>query len=290
MKIRNSFICVHLCSSVVNSAGKVRWVSALVIVVCLLLLLRRLPMERLVAALEEERTSWGNWGPVLFGLLYVALVVLLVPGSALTLAAGALFGRGLGTLVVSLASTTGAALAFLISRYLARQRVAAYVQHHPRLEAVDRAVSEGGWKIVALLRLSPLVPFNLQNYLYGVTGIRFWPYVLTSWLTMLPGTFLYVYLGSLGRQSLESIGAQRRRTPAEWTFLIVGLLATLTATLYLTRLARKALSQRGLSSNPQSALDNPQAEKAWPWGATLLAVAAVAAVSGMIVVELSATR
>jgi uncharacterized membrane protein YdjX (TVP38/TMEM64 family) len=100
---------------------------------------------------------------------------------------------------VSVAYTTAAALAFLISRHVARDRVRRKVEVSPKLAAVDEAIGEQGWKIGALLRLSPAVPFSLQNYLYGVTGVRFWPAVLASWVAMLPGTFMYVYLGSLGK-------------------------------------------------------------------------------------------
>src|SRR5262245_10962626 len=120
----------------------------------------------------------GLWAPVLYGLFYAVAVVALVPASPLTILAGALFGPVVGVVVVSLASTTGAALAFLVARYLARNAVARRVQKDPRYAAIDRAIGEEGWKIVALLRLSPAVPFNLQNYLYGLTAIGFWPYVV----------------------------------------------------------------------------------------------------------------
>ncbi len=184
----------------------------------------------------------GLGGPVVFGLLYVVAAVLLVPGSALGLAAGALFGLVVGTITVSLASTTAAALAFLIGRYLARERIQKMIQRYPRFSAFDRAISAGGWKVVALLRLSPAIPFNLQNYLYGLTGIGFWTCVFTSWLTMLPGTLLYVYLGYAGRAGVEAaVGGEGSRSPAEWAILVVGLLATVAVTVYVTRLARREL-------------------------------------------------
>jgi uncharacterized membrane protein YdjX (TVP38/TMEM64 family) len=223
---------------------------------------------------------------VVFGLIYVAAVVLVVPGSALTLAAGAIFGLPVGLVTVSLSSTTGAALAFLIGRYLARDAVARKVQQYPRFEAIDRAVSAGGWKIVALLRLSPAVPFNLQNYLYGLTGIHFWTCVLTSWVTMLPGTFLYVYLGQLGRAGLEATGGGRTRSPAEWALLGVGLLATVFVTVYVTRLARRALRDRtqitGGEMVPAEQPFSQPGPAGWPWGATVTAALALAALGAAI--------
>ena len=188
---------------------------------------------------------WGHLGPVAYGLFYAVAVVALVPASPMTVAAGALFGPVVGVVVVSLASTTGAALAFLVARYLARDTVARWVRRHPRSDAIDRAIGEGGWRVVALLRLSPLVPFNLQNYLYGLTAIRFWPCVLTSWVAMLPGTVVYVYLGHAGRAGLEALAGRRARSPAEWTLLAVGLAATILVSLYVTALARRAI--RGAS-------------------------------------------
>jgi hypothetical protein len=131
-------------------------------------------------------------------------------------------------------------------------KVAARASGNRRFGAIDRAIGEGGWKIVALLRLSPAIPFNLQNYLYGLTPIRFWPYVLTSWLAMLPGTFLYVYLGHVAG---AAIGAGRSRTVAEWAMLAVGLLATVVVTVYISLLARRKLHEQ---------MEEPIAEEAAP--------------------------
>jgi uncharacterized membrane protein YdjX (TVP38/TMEM64 family) len=227
-------------------ARAARWLLiAILIVLAIAVIFRQLPVGPAVQQVEAWSKTLGMWSPVLFGLLYVAAVLALLPGSALTLAAGALFGLVGGTIVASLASTTGAALAFLIGRYLARGRIQALLPRYPTFEAMDKAINVNGWKIVALLRLSPAVPFNFQNYLYGLTGIRFWPYLLASWLAMLPNTFLYVYLGDLGREGLQAVDGQERRprSNAEWAMLIVGLLATIVLTVYLTRLARKTLRQ-----------------------------------------------
>jgi uncharacterized membrane protein YdjX (TVP38/TMEM64 family) len=277
-------------------ATAVKWVSAVLIAVSALLVFRHLPVQDMTRALEGWFRGLGIWGPVVFGLIYVVAVVLLVPGVPLTWAAGFIFGLVTGTVVASLASTTGAALAFLIARYLARDRVAEMVKRYPRFDAIDKAISEGGWKFVALLRLSPAVPFNLQNYMYGLTGIRFWTCVLTSWLAMLPGTFLYVYLGYLSRAGLEAAAGGRSRSPGEWALTAAGLLATVAVTVYITRLARRAIRERtgggaGEPGGPRPDGARPDDRpRGWPWGATAAALAALAMVAAAVYVELNPQR
>jgi uncharacterized membrane protein YdjX (TVP38/TMEM64 family) len=218
-----------------------RWTALLLLVAGAAIAARALPLEALLDALTRVSAEGGLAGRALFVVVYVAGSLLFVPGSAITLIAGGLFGLLEGLVLVSVASTTAAALAFLIARHLAREPVERLARRHPRFEAVDRAIAEGGWRVVALLRLSPAVPFSVGNYLFGLTGLRFWPYVATSWAFMLPGTLLYVYLGHVGRAGLEAAEG-RARTPGEWALLTVGLLATAAVTLYLTRLARRRLA------------------------------------------------
>ncbi len=193
----------------------------------------------------ESSKTWiverGAWGVVLFGLAYVLAVLALVPGAAVTIAAGWIFGAPLGTAAVSISSTAAAALAFLIARYLARERIARFAKKSKKFDAFDRAISEGDWKVVALMRLSPLLPFSVSNYLFGLTPVRFWPYVLASWLAMLPGTILYVSLGAAGGMA----GDRGRRSPWEWTLLGVGLLASAVVVVWMTRRAHRALEERG---------------------------------------------
>lgn len=257
----------------------VRVTSLVTIGVCLVLIVRRLPLSSLAADLEGWVRGLGVWGPLAYAAVYVVAVVALVPASAMTLAAGAIFGPLVGTAVVSAGSTLGAALAFLIARHLARDAVARRVRRYPRFDAIDRAIGEGGWKVVALLRLSPAVPFNLQNYLYGLTRVRFWPCVLTSWVAMLPGTLMYVYLGHAGRAGLEAASGGGTRTPARWAMLGIGLAATVAVTLYVTRLARKALSERSTVQAPPSEDSSPPAARGWRSGTTALACVAATLVA-----------
>jgi uncharacterized membrane protein YdjX (TVP38/TMEM64 family) len=235
-----------------------RWVLlALALVGALVVVREALPGLSLTEALHAAAQG-GLAGRAVFVGVYVVAVLLFVPGSAITLAAGGLFGLLEGVALVSMASTTAAALAFLIARHAARDRVVVLARRHPRFHAMDRAIAEGGWRVVALLRLSPAVPFSLGNYLFGLTPLRFWPYVFTSWVFMLPGTFLYVYLGWAGRAGLEAAAEGRTRTPAEWGLLAVGLVATLAAVVYLTHLARGVLARRASGDLTKAGLDESQ--------------------------------
>lgn len=225
-----------------SKKGKILWWTAAAIGVALLfVMIRFLPLEQLMSGIKEWIDGLGYWGPLALGALYILATVLFIPGTILSLAAGGLFGLWLGFAIISLASTIGAAAAFLIARYLARKRVAKMVKNNRHLDALDRAIGEGGWKVVGLLRLSPAIPFNVQNYLYGVTSIEFWPCVLTSWVAMMPGTFLYIYIGHV---SGAALGQQRQRSTAEWVMLGVGLLATIAVTVYVTRLAKRKLGEQ----------------------------------------------
>lgn len=186
----------------------------------------------------------GPAGPAIFILFYIVLCVLLIPGSVLTAGAGVLFGVALGTVYVSIASVAGATCAFLIGRYLARAWVARKIEGNPKFKAIDEAVAREGWKIVGLTRLSPVFPFTLLNYAYGLTKVSLRDYVLASWIAMLPGTVLYVYLGSL-LGDLAKVGVEKQsKSPTEWAFYIFGLAITIAVTVYITRVARKALAKR----------------------------------------------
>ena len=218
-------------------SGRVRLALIAVAVVSLVLAARLLPIGEWLGGFQRWVADQGAWGGVLYGIVYTAAALLFVPGSVLTIGAGALFGVLWGTVIVSLASTAAAAAAFLIARYLARERVARAAERNRTFGAIDRGIGRRGWKVVALLRLSPLVPFSLSNYLYGLTPVAFGPYVLASWIAMLPATVLYVSLGAAGRAAAS--GATRG--PLEWTLLGAGLLATVLVTIMVSRAARREL-------------------------------------------------
>ena len=187
--------------------------------------------------------SLGLLGPVVFISGYVVATVAFVPGALLTLAAGATFGIVKGTIYVFLGATVGASAAFLVSRYVARGAVERRLASNPRFAAIDRAVGSAGRKIVILLRLSPVFPFNLLNYGLGLTNVRFTDYVVAS-VGMLPGTLLYVYYGKLaGDVATLASGDALERGAGYYAVLALGLVATVLVMAIVTRTARRALRQ-----------------------------------------------
>lgn len=189
--------------------------------------------------------SLGFWAPLTFIVLYILATVLFIPGSILTLGAGVVFGVILGSIYVFIGATLGAAAAFLVGRYLSRGWVSKQIENYPKFKAIDQAVAKEGFKIVLLTRLSPIFPFNLLNYSFGITQVSLKDYFSAS-IGMIPGTIMYVYIGSLAG-SIATIGAvQPKNTEteiAQWVVRVVGFVATVAVTIYVTRIARKALEK-----------------------------------------------
>lgn len=216
----------------------------LLVVAALVVLAIVFDLPKLISGLLDQIRSLGAWGPVIYIGIYILATVAFVPGSLLTLAAGLLFGVVYGSVYVSIASTIGACLAFLCGRFLFRGWVQGLVAKRPRFAAIDRAVEEEGWKIVLLTRLSPVFPFNALNYAYGLTGLRFLPYALASWIGMIPATIMYVYIGSLaGDLSQLASGASESPDWLRWVLNGIGFTATVIVTVFVTRMARKALKR-----------------------------------------------
>jgi pyruvate/2-oxoglutarate dehydrogenase complex dihydrolipoamide dehydrogenase (E3) component/uncharacterized membrane protein YdjX (TVP38/TMEM64 family) len=221
-----------------NSSWK--WVLYTAAAVVLVLALRYLHVQDWLKAALDWIGKLGPLGLVIFVGIYVVATVLFVPGSVLTLGAGAVFGVVLGSICVSISATLGATSAFLVGRYLARDAIARKIEKIERFATIDRAVADEGWKIVFLTRLSPVFPFTLLNYAFGLTRVKLSHYVLASWLGMLPGTVMYVYLGSL-----VNVGAgHHQRTTGEWLVYAIGLLATVAVTVFVTRVAKNALARK----------------------------------------------
>ena len=180
----------------------------------------------------------------IYVLSYIVATVLMLPGSILTLAAGFIFGLPLGIALVSLSSDLGAVCAFLVGRYVARDWVAAKISGLPRFAALDRAAGRDGFLIVALVRLSPLFPFNLTNYGLGLTAVRFRDYLLASWIGMLPGTVLYVYIGTLAVDITALLTGNASPIEAGPWLLGIGFVATAALTIVITRRATSILRRQ----------------------------------------------
>ena len=201
---------------------------------------------RLGEFLEAVRKLDG-WGPVIIGAAYIPACLLFIPGSPLTLFGGFAFGgtfRGLAvvTACISLGSTLGASAAFLVGRTAARQWIEKKIAGNERFRALDAAVGSQGFKVVLLTRLSPVFPFNLLNYAFGLTRVSFRDYVLASWIGMLPGTIMYVYLGSTAGQLADVLAGTITKSPAQQMLFYAGLAATVVVTIFITRVSRRALA------------------------------------------------
>jgi len=219
-------------------------VTVVVAVAGLLVAYRYFHVQLLLRQTLDWVSGQGTAGVIAFIAIYILACVFMLPGSVLTLGAGAVFGVVKGTPICLVAATLGATAAFLVGRYLARDRVARMIEGNERFQAIDEAVGREGWKIVGLTRLSPVFPFNLLNYAYGITKVSLRDYVLATFVGMIPGGVMYVYLGSLAG-SLATLGGQGGgRTPAEWALYGIGLLATVVLTIFITRIARKALAAK----------------------------------------------
>jgi uncharacterized membrane protein YdjX (TVP38/TMEM64 family) len=185
----------------------------------------------------------GLMGGALYALVYIAATALFFPGLPLTLGAGFVYGPVIGTLVASPASVAGACLAFLIARHLARDWVARRLKKYPQAAAIDRAIEKNGFKVVVLLRLQPVIPFNMLNYALGLTSIRLRDYALASWIGMLPATVLYVYLGSIMNDVSDLLRGRPNSGVAGRVLLWGGLVAMVALVWWLGRIAKRALRQ-----------------------------------------------
>ena len=212
------------------------WIALGVLVVSLCVGWLMLPLSEWAGALQRWILGFGLWGVAIFAGAFIAGTLVLAPDFPLAIAAGMVYGLWAFPIVLT-AAMIAASLAFLAARFLGRHRVRAILAKSRKFAAIDMAVSEEGGKIVVLLRLSPLVPFNVQNYLFGVTAIPFPQYVAATFVGIIPGTALFVYLGALGNTSGGLL---------TWVFFGVGLLATAFVVVLVTRKAKAKLAEAGV--------------------------------------------
>lgn len=226
------------------SSNKLKLILGILSIIALIVGAKFFNLQGILKDSLELIANLGPWGPVAFILVYILATVLFIPGSLLTLGAGVLFGVVWGSIWVSIASTLGATCAFIVGRYLTRDWVSKQIESNEKFKAIDEAVAVEGWKIVGLTRLSPIFPFNLLNYAFGITQVSLKDYFFASWIGMMPGTVMYVYIGSLAG-NLAALGTQgRSRTIGEWVLYAVGLVAAIAVTVYITRIAKKALDDK----------------------------------------------
>jgi uncharacterized membrane protein YdjX (TVP38/TMEM64 family) len=228
--------------------GWLRLLSLAIGLAATIIIAKQMNLPELIQTNLKSALIWveslGAIAPLAFIAVYNIATVLLIPGSVLTLGAGVLFGLWWGSFYTIIAATLGATVAFWIGRNFARDWVSQQISKYPKFEAIDKAVAQDGFKMVFLTRLSPLFPFNLLNYAFGITQVSLRDYVAGS-IGMLPGTVLYVYIGSLAG-NLALIGAKQnvvdpQTEMIQWATKIVGFVITIGVTLYITRVAKKAL-------------------------------------------------
>lgn len=220
---------------------------------CLALLVAAAAVLLPVREFTRSFVTWiegtGAWGPVLLAAAYIPATVLFIPGTILTLAAGFAYEIVLGTAIVSVGSVLGSSAAFLLGRTLMRDWVARKMEARPRLKAIDEAVAREGFRVTLLIRLSPAFPYNLMGYVFGVTRVRFRDHFFASWIGMLPGTVLYVYLGCAARRLADPDLAAEGPHPA---FFVGGLILSLVVTVYVARMAQRAIRNAVPASLPPS--------------------------------------
>ena len=244
------------------TSGMLKVSIALIVAALLVSVAYLLPIRSWLAGVIEWASSAGAAGILAVVVVYILGCLFFFPGSVITLGAGYAFGFWWGYLAVTLGSVLGATAAFLAGRTLLRGFVASRVEGNHRFAAIDQAVGERGFWVVMLTRLSPVFPFNLLNYAYGLTRVRTVDYVLGSWLGMIPGTLLYVYLGTALQKITAVTSGDAAPHPARTVLFVLGLFATAGVSVYVARIARRALRDatrdKLVTPSPPDSVEQPE--------------------------------
>lgn len=219
--------------------GWLKALLAVIIVVVLLLVLRTLPVAQWLDAFKSYVRGLGVSGYVLYALVYAVCCVFLIPASALTLGAGAIFGFAAGTVVVLFGAVAGATLAFLLARTVLRRRVESYAASNPRFAAIDRALAAEGTKVMLLMRLSGFPPFTWINYALGATAVSLRSYVITTAVGIIPGMLAFTWAGAAGAAALTGTGNR--------VTLIVTAIGAILVSAYIARIAARAIRRAGVA-------------------------------------------
>ena len=222
------------------SRGTMKWAVIAAFVALFIAAYFFLPISEWLNNFQTWVQGFGPVGWVIFVLVYALTAFALIPGSILTIGAGVAYGLW-GFPLVILGATLGSALSFLAARHIFHDRVQAKIAEYPRFNAVNEAIREEGWKVVALLRLSPALPFSAQNWFLGITPVGFWPSQIATFFGIMPGTLLYVWIASLGGEAAARGAADA--SMARYLVLGLGLIATLVVTILVTKKANQKLKE-----------------------------------------------
>lgn len=227
-----------------SCASAIRISLLILLVVAIVTACFTLPIEQMLKDfLLWVENDLGAWGPLVLSIAYIPLTVLAVPASILTLGGGYLYGMVVGFIADSLGSTLGATAAFLLGRTIGRPYVLSKVKDYPKFRAVVIAVQRSGFKIVLMLRLVPLLPYNMLNYLLSVTPVPLGQYMLASWLGMMPMTMALVYAGTTLKDLSDITHGWHEFSPSRWIFLMTSLLVSVLLIISVTRVAKNALEK-----------------------------------------------
>jgi uncharacterized membrane protein YdjX (TVP38/TMEM64 family) len=207
------------------------------------LVITLLPIGKVVTYLESLLDRLGPFAMVVFAVIYVVDALILGPAWLFALAAGLAFGLVKGGLLVWASATVAAAIGFLMARYLARHRIEHLVKKNEKYEAVDRAIKRHGWKVVLLLRISPLLPYTISNYIYGLTAVDFAHYLIASAIGLVPMVAVYVSIGAAGREAALAAAGGGHHSVVEIVVLAVGIVFTIGAAILIARAARRELAE-----------------------------------------------
>lgn len=264
----------HLAAFLSRHASHLRRGAAAVAAVSLLALAWALPTQVLLEQFREWAEQRASGGLAAFAGVYLAFTLCCLPVWPLPFLAGALFGTLTGAVVASGSCVLAAATTFGIARGFRHSFLRSYLEHSPRVQALEQTIEEADWKSVAAVRLSHFLPFGMQNYAFGLTGIRFWTFALTTWLVTLPGTVLQVHLGHLGFASLDAWRHDSLGDWQQWAWRGVGLLVLAAAATYIAWMGRsvyRRMVRAKLEARLHDVERDARAERAWPVGTLLLA-------------------
>jgi uncharacterized membrane protein YdjX (TVP38/TMEM64 family) len=227
----------------------VKTIIGILVLAAFIVAVRLLPLGEWIASFQAWVKDLGAVGYVVYVLAYIVFCIFFLPASVLTLGAGAIFGFVKGSIIVVVGATLGATASFLLGRTIMRRRIEAMTASNPKFRALDRAIAREGGKIVFLIRLAPVFPFAFINFAFGLTGVRLVPYVLATFLGIIPVTLAFVYIAATATRTVTA-DMDATRT----TIQIAGIVFAIIATAFVTRVALKAVHKAGIDDSDSNML------------------------------------